>query len=689
MHSINTIFPALRAAASPDLATWMDRIAPNIQNLIEQESESVADMVLKHDPEEGTTLRFRRNDVWGAFLKKMHPRFIWSKSRVAWYIQHSTDKKVPPWPLRGIAEQIEQGLKILVAVHQVKKPTRSVADQEAARKERASGRQERFTRYSFSAQKRSEQHYEASHGAIAGIPMGQPILVGHHSERKHRKAVQRAQSHMSKSVEESNKAAHWQSRIEGSESHQSHREDPNVALRRIQGLEADLRKVQRHLEGEVQWGGDGRIQIVKPAGEWLEHQEARKEELVEQIAYWKEQIGMSGKRAYGPNDFRVGEVLGGLVVMKVGDKSVTLASTSGQYGFSGHSAYPLSYVDMGTTARAPREAAPEPEAKGKHPRSAQIDAIYAAHTPNAWKVRIGWKHGIVVLNPSQKGHVMFVVLEDIPDAALDALAIEHNVPLTGKIKEVKHPHAKLIKAIYGALGSGNRKQEAGKHIWIRHRGGTLSYITLENLPENELVKLAFEEGVDLRPFDVSTGWNRVETLEQIVKIWSGLIDGVKIQSNQADRLLTIIKEVPSARAWIDQQPIQKLLFMADHWYDHDLNVELRGVESSSGRFQAVLRKLQALEEKTAPTDNDPKGSDDFEAIKAFGLKTGWSVREKKTIGGVPFTGHDASSIWDLYCQLKPETRVKMRAMDAAQLKNALLKLGQMRSNPKKHQSKAR
>jgi Domain of unknown function (DUF3560) len=42
---------------------------------------------------------------------------------------------------------------------------------------------------------------QASYNATAGIPFGQPILVGHHSEGKHRRAVERSRRQASKSIE--------------------------------------------------------------------------------------------------------------------------------------------------------------------------------------------------------------------------------------------------------------------------------------------------------------------------------------------------------------------------------------------------------------------------------------------------------------------------------------------------------
>jgi len=80
--------------------------------------------------------------------------------------------------------------------------------------ERAKRKAERLQGFAFNAEKRSSEAYKRSDlsEAKTGIVFGQPILVGHHSERGHRRTIERARNAMDKSVEESNKAEQYQSR---------------------------------------------------------------------------------------------------------------------------------------------------------------------------------------------------------------------------------------------------------------------------------------------------------------------------------------------------------------------------------------------------------------------------------------------------------------------------------------------
>ena len=73
---------------------------------------------------------------------------------------------------------------------------------------------DRYREYAANARRRSSEAYEASHAAVENIPFGQPILVGHHSENRHRRALKLQDSRMQKSIEEDQKAAYWNSRAD-------------------------------------------------------------------------------------------------------------------------------------------------------------------------------------------------------------------------------------------------------------------------------------------------------------------------------------------------------------------------------------------------------------------------------------------------------------------------------------------
>ena len=71
----------------------------------------------------------------------------------------------------------------------------------------------------LNAEKKSNEYYEKSNQHRDFLSLGEPIKVGHHSERRHRKIIEQAHNNMGKSIEQServetyeSKAAYWESK---------------------------------------------------------------------------------------------------------------------------------------------------------------------------------------------------------------------------------------------------------------------------------------------------------------------------------------------------------------------------------------------------------------------------------------------------------------------------------------------
>ena len=130
------------------------------------------------------------------------------------------------------------------------------------------------------------RHAAADHYAerFAG---GQPILVGHHSERSARVAQKR--------IDQNERAAHqaWDKADRAASAAavvgkaDAYRERPPVIIRRIDRLEAELRQTMHHINGTRpanDWRGAYYAPERKPAeGDWLEQLTARKTYLEHQL----------------------------------------------------------------------------------------------------------------------------------------------------------------------------------------------------------------------------------------------------------------------------------------------------------------------------------------------------------------------------------------------------------------------
>jgi len=77
----------------------------------------------------------------------------------------------------------------------------------------AKKRAERLQSAAANAEKKSEGYYNASNKDADFLGLCEPIKVGHHSEKRHRRIIEQAQNNMSKSVEFSQKADEYESRV--------------------------------------------------------------------------------------------------------------------------------------------------------------------------------------------------------------------------------------------------------------------------------------------------------------------------------------------------------------------------------------------------------------------------------------------------------------------------------------------
>jgi len=78
----------------------------------------------------------------------------------------------------------------------------------------AKKRAAKFESYAASAEKKSTEFWKKSNKDSAFLSLGEPIKIGHHSEKRHRKIIDQAHNNMGKSVEFSNKAEQHESKAE-------------------------------------------------------------------------------------------------------------------------------------------------------------------------------------------------------------------------------------------------------------------------------------------------------------------------------------------------------------------------------------------------------------------------------------------------------------------------------------------
>lgn len=115
------------------------------------------------------------------------------------------------------------------------------------RKETLERKSERFSTFAHNAEKSAEEHWKKSD--LSFIPMGQPILMGHHSQRSHERAIERSNVHSHKSIEESKRAQKWDHRARTAETllHKMEESKPYMSGK-MEEANKDIRLWKRRIE---------------------------------------------------------------------------------------------------------------------------------------------------------------------------------------------------------------------------------------------------------------------------------------------------------------------------------------------------------------------------------------------------------------------------------------------------------
>ncbi len=119
-------------------------------------------------------------------------------------------------------------------------------------KERRERKANRLREWADRRDEKAQLALDGSQQATAGIEFGQPILVGHHSERRHRNAIERADRALGRAVEHSHRADEFRSRasnIERAADSAIYCDDLDATARlreKVAGLEARRDRIKRY-----------------------------------------------------------------------------------------------------------------------------------------------------------------------------------------------------------------------------------------------------------------------------------------------------------------------------------------------------------------------------------------------------------------------------------------------------------
>lgn len=123
----------------------------------------------------------------------------------------------------------------------------SIDDEDTSLVDRAEARADRFDDYHDHRMTDADSAHRGAQ-AICDVVQGQPILIGHHSERRARRDAEKVQNGFRKASQCWQTAEYWTARAAGARRHAAYVERPDVRARRIKRLEADERKNVRATE---------------------------------------------------------------------------------------------------------------------------------------------------------------------------------------------------------------------------------------------------------------------------------------------------------------------------------------------------------------------------------------------------------------------------------------------------------
>ena len=113
--------------------------------------------------------------------------------------------------------------------------------------ERAEAKAGRLDNLAVKRGQESNSFFNAATKIAERFHGGQPILVGHHSERKARRDQEKMNAAMQKAAKAQDAVSYWNYRAEGVERHANRKGNANVRARRIKTLLAELRDRQRDI----------------------------------------------------------------------------------------------------------------------------------------------------------------------------------------------------------------------------------------------------------------------------------------------------------------------------------------------------------------------------------------------------------------------------------------------------------
>lgn len=293
-HAVDSHNAAVRAqAASPSL-TELDAADAAKARAADITIEHSGDGTLVH----GTT----RGGPEVAVLKENG--FRWSRNLGAWYLPRTMGEASRAQRVKAVEARL--GERVQVDRGDLAK-SGTAAERAAAKVDRD---RELAAHHSGKAKQlaaTADAHLSRAREIGSHIPIGQPILVGHHSEGRHRRDLAKIDSQYRKGFEAHSAAQLAEERAGSAEARVARATNPQALSRRIDRNEAELRKLDRILDGST--SGPGYIYKPEPASEHRDRLEAMRTDLRATIAHDKATLAGTGAVIHSKATVKAGDLV--------------------------------------------------------------------------------------------------------------------------------------------------------------------------------------------------------------------------------------------------------------------------------------------------------------------------------------------------------------------------------------------
>lgn len=281
-------------------------------------------LLIEHTETEGTLLDgTSRGDGSAEVVKSLGWR--WSRELGMWFVPRSQGSLPKRDLIQRSAEALRRaGFEVEVSIDA------SLADRAALEAGRAARAADRATRLSARAdreERAGEARYEAGKELADRIPFGQPILVGHHSQRRAERDRDRIHGHMDASVQHQRRADELHAAARAAAAAAGARNNPVTVANRIERISAEVRRQERALAHAETTGNE----------QWRERVQERLAADRADLDYWRtvreQQVADGTATNHGPDTVTAGDAvkISGTWrrVVRANPKSVTVSTDFG------------------------------------------------------------------------------------------------------------------------------------------------------------------------------------------------------------------------------------------------------------------------------------------------------------------------------------------------------------------------